>query len=225
MTKYMNDQEFIAAYFNHRLDDAEKKRFLAKYEEDETFQQSVDEYKIMHHTFTNLSDEATKRIEGIFQKEEEKVKVHQLNTRRTWYIAATVLLLLGIGAVVYFTLPADENPIQVAEKPDTKIEPLQEFQVPLYSSEEALGYTPSEQMAVDSIILFVFDSEEETNTYIFGDTLKLYLMDNNLTPLRIENKDGNYILKTTQGNYELMKGFNQEMELERTEKGDGLENP
>ena len=52
----MNDKNFIAAYFNNELDDSQKFEFLRRYEEDETFQQQVDEYKIMHDTFSNLSD-------------------------------------------------------------------------------------------------------------------------------------------------------------------------
>ena len=216
MTKYMNDQEFIEAYFNHRLDDAEKKRFLTKYEEDETFQQSVDEYKIMHHTFTNLSDEAAQRIERIFQKEEGKVKIHQLNTRRTWYIAASVLLIVGIGTVVYFTMPEDKNPLQVAEKPVIlETQPEKQFILPLYSSEDALGFTPTEPTVADSIITLVYKAEKNRNTYTFKDTLKLYLVDKTTQPVSLININGKYILETTDERYELFKGFNQEMELER----------
>ncbi len=222
MTKYMNDQEFIAAYFNNELDNAEKKKFLLQYEEDEAFQQRVDEYKILHHTFTNLSDEATQRIERILQQEEKTSKVHRLNTRRTWYIAATVLLLLGIGAVVYFTLPSDKNPAQIAGESDPEKEPLQQYQIPLYSSGDALGFTPSESMAIDSVTLLIFEAENENNTYIFGDTLKLFLNDESLTPVGIAGRNGTYILKTNVGNYEILKGFNQEMELEETQKSDSL---
>ena len=210
----MNDKNFIAAYFNNELDDSQKFEFLRRYDEDETFQHQVDEYKIMHDTFSNLSENAVNRIEGILQQEEQH-KVRYLFTKKTWYIAASVLLLVGIGTVVYFTMPEDKNPLQVAEKPVTQeIKPEKQFILPLYSSEDALGFTPTESTVADSIITLVYKAEKNRNTYTFKDTLKLYLVDKTTQPVSLININGKYILETTDERYELFKGFNQEMELE-----------
>ena len=217
MKKHMNDKDFIAAYFNNELNDTQKIEFLHRYEEDETFQQQVDEYKIMHDTFSNLSEHAVNRIESILQKDEQQ-KVRHLFTKKTWSIAASVLLLVGISAVVYLTIPEDKNPVQVTEKPEIQeTQPEKQLILPLYSPEDALGYTPAESSVTDSILTLVYKAEKNQNTYSFKDTLKLYVVDKTIQPVSLVQINGRYILETTDESYELFKGFNQEMELERYE--------
>jgi hypothetical protein len=219
MTKANQDFDLIKAYFDDELDPGRKRDFIERYHKDIAFQEAVDEYKLFKNTFDNLSEDSSARVEQIIAGEtsEKKRTIKPFLPRRSLYIAASILVILGITFVVYFTLPGDMNPRQIAENENNL--PERTLNIPLHGIDNPMGYTPSGQVTIDSIWVEIYQIKDTIPYYIFQDTLKLFLPDRLLQePTSITVVKEGYKLVTPGGEYNLHKGFEHQRELKRNER-------
>ncbi len=100
----MDKEVLIQKYLQGTLSDAEEQLFQEYIKNDPSFADDIPFYEELNYAFAKADYDKTKAQLHTFYKEEKR------SLWRKWAIAATVLLLIGLGSVFYF------NTIQSSER-------------------------------------------------------------------------------------------------------------
>lgn len=107
----MNREELIQAYVSNKLGKEEKAEFDRLFENDPEFRKEVEFHKDLKAVFADLE---RKRIKTKLQNFESELKTGSQKSYAPWLVAASILVLVGIGILTMFNNPANSDQLYMA---------------------------------------------------------------------------------------------------------------
>lgn len=107
----MNKEELIQAYLRNKLSKEKKAECDHLFKTDKDFRKEVEFHKDMKAAFSELERE---RIKAKLQKFETELHTPKQKTYTKWLVAASVLILIGIGAMTFLNNSADSDQLYMA---------------------------------------------------------------------------------------------------------------
>lgn len=146
----MNKEELIQAYLENKLSKEKKAECDHMFETDADFRKEVQFHKDMKAAFSGLERE---RIKAKLQKFESEIHMPKQKTYTKWLVAASILIIIGIGAMTFLNNPVDSDqlylsyfePYENVVQPITRGESIENMKTEVFIAYEKAEYEKAAQ--------------------------------------------------------------------------------
>lgn len=146
----MNREKLIQAYVLNKLGKEEKEEFDQLYEGDQDFRKEVEFHQDMAAAFSEME---RKRIKAKLRKFEEELKSPKQKNYTPWLVAASVLIIVGIGLMNLFNKEENSNQLYMAYfepyenvvQPITRGQSIENLKTTVFIAYEKQEYTQASE--------------------------------------------------------------------------------
>lgn len=110
-SRRMNKDELIQAYIGNRLGKDKKAEFEALFENDQDFRKEVQFHKDLSAAFSDIE---RRRMKRKLREFENDLKTPKQNNYAPWLVAASILVIIGIGWMTFFNNPTNTDQLYMA---------------------------------------------------------------------------------------------------------------